>query len=143
MKSIPQTLSLLDKPVQQGLESCAKGHLIFKAACDACKSMQKEWYSYLTRSGFEDAEKGVYLVQDSLNTLVDMQHQTTFRARREYYQWAQECLTTCSFDSMIDRMIWQHHAEGFTQGEIAPVVGLKVKPVNRAINRLEKILKVK
>ena len=106
--------------------------------------MQREWYSYLARSGFEDQERGLYLAGSNMMArVVDMQHQTTFVARREYYAWAQECLTTCSFDSMIDKLIWQHHAEGYTQGEIAPIVGITPNWVNKKINRLEKLLKVK
>lgn len=127
-------------PHQQNL--CSKGHSIFKESCKACLSLKKDWYSYLNRSGFEDAEKGLYLVgQSSLNNLVAMQHKVTYDATLNYYQWAQECLTTCSFDSMIDRLIWQHHAEGYTQGEISPVVGLGARWVNRKIKRIESLLK--
>lgn len=135
MNSIP--------PIQSQPDSCDKGHIVFKEACKACGALQKTWYSFLARSGFEDQERGVYLVQDNLNNLVDMQHSTTFNAKRDYYQWAQECLTCSSFDSMIDRLIWQYHSEGYSQREISPIVELSQPWINRKIQRLEKWLKAK
>lgn len=122
---------------------CKSGHSIFKETCPSCISMKKEWYSYLNRSGFEDVERGLNLVTrtEELFKRSDFNNLTTFNAKRDYYSWAQECLTTCSFDSMIDRLIWQHHAEGYMASEITPIVGLSNKWINRKIQRIESKIK--
>ena len=105
--------------------------------------MRKEWYRYLNKTGFEDIERGLNIIAPTadLGLRIDFQNDITYQAKLDYYSWAQECLTTCSFDSMIDRLIWQHNAEGYTSREIAPVVGLSQQWVTRKIKRIASKIK--
>lgn len=124
---------------------CDQGHSILKESCKACELLKKDWYSYLTRSGFEDIEKGLRLARptEQLNLRMDFSNQTTFEAKRNYYAWAQECLTLCSFDSMIDRMIWQYHSEGYSSREIGPIVGYERSWIPKKLKVIESKLKAK
>ncbi len=129
----------------QQLEVCGLGHVIFKESCKACTALQKEWYSYLSRSGFEDIEKGVRLVAptEELSNRTHAHTQMLFNAKRDYYQWASECLTNCSFDTMVDKLIWGYHAEGYTRREIAPIVGYENSNISRRLKLIEAKLKNK
>lgn len=124
-------------------EFCTLGHSIFKEDCKACVGLKKEWYCFLKKTGFEDLEVGIRLLRpaEQLNLRIDFQSQVTYHAKRDYYQWAQECLTTCSFDSMVDRLIWQHHAEGYTTREISPIVGHSQPWITRKIHSIEDKIK--
>lgn len=133
-------------PLQQHNDQfCDQGHSILKDSCQSCKNLKKDWYSYLTRSGFEDLEKGLRLVAptEELNMRMDFANNLVFNAKRDYYSWCQECLTTCSFDSMVDRLIWQYHSEGYSRREIAPIVGYHGSNITKRLNLIETKLKNK
>lgn len=118
---------------------CDQGHSILKDNCHSCKILRKEWYSYLTKTGFEDIEKGLRLVAptEELSMRIDFANMATFNAKRDYYQWAQECLTTCSFDSMVDRLIWQYHSEGFVRREIGPLLGYHGTAIDKRLKKIK------
>lgn len=126
------------------LDLCGAGHRIYKSSCKACIALQKHWYDYLYRSGFEDIEKGLRLVgpTEEIAQRTHAMTENTFQAKRDYYQWAQECLSNCSFDSQIDRIIWQYHSEGYSRREIAPILGYKDQStITRRVHKIESMLK--
>lgn len=124
---------------------CEAGHSILQDSCRSCKRLKKEWYSYLTNTGFDDIEKGLRLAQptEELGLRIDFQTQITFNAKLDYYLWTEQCLTNCSFETMVDRIIWQYHTEGYSSREIAPIVGFSQPWIVRKLKKIESSFKKK
>lgn len=132
------------QPLQMtSLQSCPLGHNVFKESCEPCQVIQKEWYQYLERAGFEDIEKDGGRKETQLMRRMSKNVQTTemFEANISYYQWAREKAQVSNFKSTTDRLIWEYHAEGLSRSEIAPRVGLEGSWISRKLQYIEQYLK--
>lgn len=123
------------------MQKCQKGHLIFKETCRACKDLKAEWYTHLNNQGFEDIERGSYLKESDLAYRRQIKDPDLFKAKQNYYTWAQGVLETANFESIKDKLIWESHAEGLSQREIAPRVGIGQPWVARKLKQIEGYLK--
>lgn len=113
--------------------SCHLGHLILKNNCPYCKSLQKEWYQALAKSGFEDLEDNIGLKDRHFNQTLERNIET-FHERVSYYSWAQEKAQSGKFYSAKDKLIWEYHAKGWSQPQIAPVFGHSQSWICKKIN---------
>lgn len=101
-----------------------------------------EWYSYINSQGFTDIERGGgFLKEDDLVYKRDVRDPDLFKAKQNYYTWAQSVLETGTFQSIKDKLIWESHAEGLSQREIAPRVGVGQPWVARKLKQIEGYLK--
>ncbi len=138
--------STLDPYPSQNLtmQSCQAGHSIFKEKCRLCRTMRKEWYSYLKQEGFEDIEKGEQLVDEGQRFLLDnkaFQSPQTFHAQVNYYQWARSKVNDGEFKAERDKLIWEYHSEGLSGRQMAPRIGLGQSWLSRKIHKIENYLK--
>lgn len=108
--------------------------------------MQKEWYRKLKDEGFNDIE------QDENNLKAWHSHRfkvmypkEIFQGYEEYYRSAGKFLYDHSFKSILERAIWELHANGMTITNITKTLkerGFKVfrTQVGDTTNRLAKIM---
>lgn len=87
------------------------------------KAIQKEWYSKLKQSGFEDIEsfdsKGV--PNDLMKTDVRIDYSkdpSINQARQDYYRFASQFVYDNVWESVFDKTVWDLHSEGKTEREI-------------------------
>ena len=125
--------------------SCARGHIILKQSCKCCKSFRSDWENQLMMSGFQDIESGNgFTDHGSAEEIVqrhkDFHDSNAYEARMSYYQWAREKATVGAFREKVDQEIWEMHAEGISQRQIGPIIGLSQSWLSRKINRIERYL---
>lgn len=125
---------------------CSKGHSIFKIDCRSCGALKKDWYQNLSHSGFEDIESNIRLFSHHVThdiQIASAGNQIVFEAKRDYYAWAERCLTTSSFDSMIEKLTWEYYAEGYTHLEIAKSLSCERSTVTKRVKKLETWLRAR
>lgn len=125
-------------------QMCKSAHSIYKEGCKDCRGLQKEWYQYLTNTGFKDVEKekdwrtqfGFEFTDETQSTTQDV-----FNAKVIYSSWAQEKLNLNKFPTEKDKLIWECHVEGQTTREIAPKIDLNQSWISRRISYMRKCFK--
>jgi hypothetical protein len=125
------------------MKMCKQGHTILNKRCCDCKTLQVEWYNYLSYEGFEDIESRPYKNSEAyyLKFKKDFSSQDCLEAKTSYFCWAREKLYSGNFKSDRDRMIWEYHTEGLSTRQISPRVGLEQSWIVRRIHRIENYLK--
>lgn len=124
----------------------------------------KEWDKRLKQSGFDDIESrktgalrgsggDVYLGSKTIEVTASDRNQIEIKnegvqrrysslawkeSQAEYYRLASQCLHERDFKSVIERIIWQLHAEGFAYDEISKELNVTLDKVRRNIERLAK-----
>lgn len=105
-----------------------------------------DWYNHLARTGFNDIENSKEEIVDrKIRDFVqvrDLQSVDAYQARYSYYQWAREKLNDGRFTSVTDKLIWECHAEGVSQRDISPRVGLSQPWIARKLEKIEEYLKI-
>lgn len=114
------------------------------------KKLQAKWYAKLKTEGFEDIERE----DGSLTTWASSAFSQAVRAgqveamksREEYYRAAGQFLWDYTFDSDLERKIWEMHSTGMSALAISKTLKLPRKgkdTILKAINKLAKIMGVK
>lgn len=122
----------------------------------------KEWDKRLKESGFDDIESrktgalrgsggDVYLGNKTIETTASNQNRIEIKnegvcrgytsltwkeSQAEYFRIASQCLHEKEFKSVLERIIWQLHAEGFTYQEISKELNVSLDRARRAIERM-------
>lgn len=106
------------------------------------------WYKKLQKEGFKDIEQD----EDNLkewSTKFFLNHdKTTREAKESYYSMATQFLNEYNFESNLDKVIWEYHANAMSVREIAETLR-KAKIIKRTgawvhefvVKRLRKIMK--
>lgn len=98
------------------------------------KSLQKIWYDKLKKSGFTDIEHG-----DTINCGVPRsakwEDPIVRQSTQDYYGMAYQFLHSHKFDSELEKVIWEYHAEGLSIRDIVKVLN-KVLLRRRKTNRI-------
>ncbi len=95
------------------------------------KSLQEKWYKKLEKSGFKDAEDS----QENLHTWSYIfsrncdKHKELMLAKQTYYRMATNFLNDYNFESNLDKVIWEYHANGISVRDIAKLLK-KAKVLN-------------
>lgn len=130
---------------QPNQQMCSKGHIILKENCQACRSLKKEWYDYLSRAGFFDIETSTRIADHEssfdLFQKREFQSHDLFEAKLNYFQWARTMLFEGSFRSIRDQIVWEYHTEGLSRRQISARVGLEHSWCGRKVHRIRAYLK--
>lgn len=115
------------------------------------KTLQKEWYTKLKKSGFEDIEQDENNLKEwessryyrGRNNEADFEKVILIQeAKEQYYRMAGHFLHDHNFESAVDKFIWEMHSEGVAHRKIVPLLKkFKLKRerhwVRRVIDRLK------
>lgn len=97
------------------------------------KKLYQKWNKLLKKSGFED-------IEDAYGNLKSYSYlgleADEVRSREAYYEAARALLHT-DYIKGQDKAVWTYHAEGYTQPEIAKMMGLSQSAVHRIIEDIE------
>lgn len=96
------------------------------------EALQKTWYDKLKANGFEDAESSErHLKFWNTGRLANHDHHVLDNAR-EYYILAEHFLNDHKFDSELQKVIWEYHANGMSARDIAKILNkVKATKTNR------------
>lgn len=97
------------------------------------QKLQKFWYAKLEKQGFYDIEHA-----DEFRTMKSwaarpgnvMKQPARVASEQEYYRVAGHFLNEYEFNTKVDRMVWELHAEGKSIREIAVILkkqGIRLK----------------
>lgn len=96
------------------------------------KELQDKWYKKLEKSGFSDIEAGEDRLKSYSSVIFSYGNESSWRAKREYYQMAENFLTDYKFATTMEEIIWAYHANGISGHNIALLLGkAKIKKTNR------------
>lgn len=105
-------------------------HTVFSKACQSCRDLQSQWTDKLEKSGFEDIESDEETLKIYSTVMFSRARSKVnnggFEAKAQYYQMATSFLEEYKFDSRLDKIIWEYHAEGLSVRDIANTLN-KVK----------------
>lgn len=110
------------------------------------KSLQAEWYAKLKDEGFDDIEQDEEHLKAWHSHMFKAQYSTeAFTAKESYYRAAGKFLHDYRFRTLLERAIWELHANGTTIMAITDSLkGLGYKTyrrhVHETIQRLSKIM---
>lgn len=112
------------------------------------KKLQDKWYKKLKKDGFEDIED---VEKDQLKNWSQnmfsksMTQAGGWQAKAEYYSLASRFLSEYKFSRSIDKVIWEYHAEGISNRDIATTLKkARVKKIGRGtVGNILKALKNK
>ena len=108
------------------------------------------WYKKLKDEGFEDIEQDEDTLKSWSSTHFNKKgFSPEYRMSKiEYYQMATNFLNDYTFESNLDKIIWEYHAEAISTRDIAKLLtAAKIKkkmshwPVFCVIKRLEEAMK--
>lgn len=110
------------------------------------QKQKKIWYKRLKASGFNDIEKNEY----DLKTNSAIRKRDTSKARIEalhmYYSMATDFLNDYKFNSKLDQIVWEYHANGLSVRDVVKLLkSVRIK-TNRQyvwliVSRLRTIMK--
>ena len=109
--------------------------------------LQKLWYKKLKDEGFEDIEKkDGHIGRTKLNLTNRTFDQ--IEITQQYYSMARSFILDYSFESEVDKVIWEYHAEGISvrmTSDLLKSVGIikKKSTINNVVRKLEKLMKEK
>jgi DNA-binding CsgD family transcriptional regulator len=87
--------------------------------------LQKEWDNKL-------AEEGLNLV----DKIDPPKAQRTYHSIKNYYESVDQVLHNYSFDSQLDKLIWECHAEGLTRKQTAAKLGIGEERIKTTLKRI-------
>lgn len=105
------------------------------------ESLKKTWYAKLKKSGFEDLEKDEYNFKAGTHGSYFRTKETVrnYYAKSEYYSIAGQFLHNYEFESNLEKVIWEYHANGISIRNI--VMLLKKVRIKRNKDDIHKVLK--
>lgn len=108
------------------------------------KALQAEWDAKLKRSGFEDHEqRDGNLKRWHAHDLPARLSSVKFQVQADYYRSAGMFLHEHTFDSEIERAVWELHAAGATLREIPKQLkSSKVRTKWKAHQIIQKLTKI-
>lgn len=106
------------------------------------KELQKEWYEKLEKSGFQDIEKDEYNFKTVTHASRFSQEVVarTYEAKSEYYSMCGRFLHEYKFESELERVIFEYHAEAISTRNIAKLLK-KVKIIKPNKDNVSQIIK--
>lgn len=107
------------------------------------------WYKKLEESGFEDAERLDGTLKSWSSKFCRFANKTsidTWEAKAAYYRMSESFLTNHKFETELDRVIWEYHANALSVRDIATTlgkIGIKTNKdaVLAVVKRLEAVMK--
>ena len=117
------------------------------------EKLRDEWYDKLKDEGFEDIESSEdrlkmwstrAMRKNANENLLD-----SWQAKAAYYYMADSFLAEHEFDSSLERIIWEYHANALSHADIAEILNsAKIAKTNRTtvgltIKRLVELMKKK
>lgn len=117
------------------------------------KDLQAKWYKKLADKGFDDIEYNLRPDYKSL-TKTGLRPEDTIavirESKEEYYRMAYHFLNEHEFDSRLEQIIWEYHAEGISVRDIAELLKkarvrkkLKKTQVWAIVSKLEAKMKLR
>lgn len=116
--------------------------------------LKAKWYAKLAKSNFKDIEKNEYelIEPSSIFTRTKGRSESSltevgWAAKRDYYNMATDFLAVHPFESKIDRIIWEYHANGLSCRDIAATLNkVRKKKTDKTsvweiVHKLEVIMK--
>lgn len=113
--------------------------------------LKEIWYKKLADSGFEDLEADETRMKKYLQTIFNRKAVTEqhggWQAKAAYYQMADRFLVEHTFDSELEKTIWEYHSNAMTMRLIAEtlkkakITSTSYQTVWLIIRRLENIMK--
>jgi hypothetical protein len=113
--------------------------------------LKAKYYKKLKDSGFKDIEHGTDLINSGVPYLIRVAENktTAYSETAEYYYMCQCFLHEHTFDTTLEKVIWEYYTEGLSYRQIESTL-LKVKIKNykrdkiwRIIKRLESLMKAR
>lgn len=85
--------------------------------------LQEEWYRKLRESGFNDIESDEFNLKIWSDRFIQ-QHAdpVLWQAKEEYYRLAERFLNEHKFESNLDKVIWEYHANALSARSIAALL---------------------
>lgn len=107
-----------------------------KSPKQSLKALQKEWYKKLKDDGFTDIENDedhLKFYNSQFAAQFVERDSYVWEAKAEYYRMAEHFLHEYEFESELEKVIWEYHANALSYRDIAKVLKkLKlVKKTNR------------
>jgi len=109
-----------------------------KTEAQKFKELQAKWYKKLANNhkhpdgAFKDIEKDEWRLHSYSTVLMNYGNETTWSAKRDYYQMAENFLNDYPFKTRLEEIIWAYHAHGISGQNIAMLLTkAKVKKTNR------------
>lgn len=103
-------------------------------------TLQKEWYSKLKDSGFEDIEQNELDLKLWSSHFFKVRHNATlFSAKEEYYRMAGHFLYDYTFSNEHEKQIWALHSTGVSiRGIVDQLKAKKIKTDTKKVNNIIK-----
>lgn len=98
-------------------------HTILSKSCEYCVALKGKWYEKLKKVEFEDIERDedtikAYSSDTFRRRNVDNQA-GGWQVKAEYYYMATQFLNEYKFNTKMEQIIWEYHAEGIGAEDIA------------------------
>lgn len=109
------------------------------------QKLQQKWYKKLAKSGFKDIEDPSRQDNPLIHwDSIEFQRYWTpdaFVEKQRYYELARQMLFDFKFKSKRDKKIWELHADGAQNKDIAKVVDLHPNWVSKIIKKYASYIK--
>lgn len=108
---------------------------------DAFRKLQRRWYQKANKPGvYEDIEQPDGNLKEWTSTLAKARYRPIYwEAKEEYYRLAGQFLYEHTFESKLERQIWELHSEGISITNITNILKSKRYKISR--DKVAKILK--
>lgn len=120
---------------------------------DEFKKLSKKWAAKLKDSGFNEQEE-ICTVKDTNGQSIDSDRLKTwttsffrgrfnpiqYEARTTYFRLAGQFLHDHMFDNKLERVLWNHHANGLSFPAIALLTGKSLGKCKRVVAKLTKVM---
>lgn len=110
------------------------------------EKLRDKWYKKLKKAGFEDIEQDEYNLKKWSSLPALKTPATVWYAKVEYYNLADRFLHEHKFESELEKIIWEYHANAVSTRNIAKllkkvrVTDMCYVTVWRIINKLKQIM---
>lgn len=84
------------------------------------EEQKQQWYDKLRKEGFKDIETSSGLLTKGFGKYFRQRAQTNLN--EEYYSLARKFIWDYKFDSELERVIWEYHAEGVSYRDIVKIL---------------------
>ena len=108
--------------------------------------LRKLWYEKLAAVGFEDAESDDHNLKVWSSQFARKKSVVSWEAKAAYYYMANNFLNEYEFETDLERIIWEYHANAISVRDITKLLkGVKINTnrmtVWRTVHHLETIMK--
>lgn len=83
---------------------------------------RKYWYKKLADKGFVDIEKSILRFHDGTAQFRRERSTRSWQAKQAYYIMAEHFLNDHNFNSKLERVIWEYHANGISMRDIVQLL---------------------